>query len=242
MSLKTLYLKLMRKKYFTDEEKKEWIDQTYLDIINSFPSKEDKKYGAPKDGDGGGSGKKTFKPITFFPNKKKEFNANGAGYSWSGDIKNAPILGALKVIRTEGKKQSEVEINNAVLKNLFMDNAGNVVILYDELAGTLSKKEIQDKQNAIDALIAQGNIAEAEKERETLETQSTKPKNINKLVILPEDEDKLGMVASATGMYGSTSEMLEDLRKKAGMKTNTGGSNKTKETPAQRAARIASGK
>ena len=38
---------------FTDDEKKEWVEQTTQDIINSFPSKEDKKFGAPKS-DGGG--------------------------------------------------------------------------------------------------------------------------------------------------------------------------------------------
>jgi hypothetical protein len=38
---------------FTDKERQEWADQTYQDIINSFPSKEDKKFGAPKS-DGGG--------------------------------------------------------------------------------------------------------------------------------------------------------------------------------------------
>jgi hypothetical protein len=35
---------------FTDEERQEWANQTYKDIINSFPSKDNKKYSAPPSG------------------------------------------------------------------------------------------------------------------------------------------------------------------------------------------------
>jgi hypothetical protein len=214
---------------FTDEEKKEWIDQTYQDIINSFPSKEDKKYGTPdRSGDGSGSGKKKFEPTIFSPYKKKDFNASGDGYAWSGDPKASPTLGTFSFVRTQGGKKTQVTANNAVLKNLFMDKAGNVVILYDELAGTLSEREVQDEINALDSLLSQGSISESDYNEKvnTLKTQSTKPKYNSKLVIRPNDDDKLGMIANATGMYDSTSELLDDLRKKARMKNNTGSGKK----------------
>jgi hypothetical protein len=214
---------------FTDEEKKEWIDQTYQDIINSFPSKEDKKYGTPdRSGDGSGGGKKKFEPTIFSPYKKKDFNASGDGYAWSGDPKASPTLGTFSFVRTQGGKKTQVTANNAILKNLFMDKAGNVVILYDELAGTLSEREVQDEISALDSLLSQGGISENDYEEKvnTLKTQSTKPKYNSKLVIRPNDDDKLGMIANATGMYDSTSELLDDLRKKARMKNNTGSGKK----------------
>jgi hypothetical protein len=213
---------------FTDDEKKEWIDQTYNDIINSFPSKTDNKYSAPKDSDGSGGGKKTFKPTIFSPYKKKDFNASGDGYAWSGDPKASPTLGTFSFVRTQGGKKTQVTANNAILKNLFMDKAGNVVILYDELAGTLSEREVQDELSEFNALLKSNSITQSEYQEKvnTLTTQSTKPKYNSKLVIRPNDDDKLGMIANATGMYDSTSELLDDLRKKARMKNNTGSGKK----------------
>jgi hypothetical protein len=214
---------------FTDEEKKEWIDQTYQDIINSFPSKEDKKYGTPdRSGDGSGGGKKKFEPTIFSPYKKKDFNASGDGYAWSGDPKASPTLGTFSFVRTQGGKKTQVTANNAILKNLFMDKAGNVVILYDELAGTLSEREVQDELSEFNALLKSNSITQSEYQEKvnTLTTQSTKPKYNSKLVIRPNDDDKLGMIANATGMYDSTSELLDDLRKKARMKNNTGSGKK----------------
>jgi hypothetical protein len=211
---------------FTEEEKEEWANQTYQDIINSFPSKEDKKFGAPdrSGASGGGSGdKKTFAPTVFDASKKYTAQgATGRGLAWSGDIKESPVLGSFNVQRTSDGKKTNLQITNATLKNLFVNKDGNVIMSYDEQIGNLSEREVQDKLSAIDKLISQGNIEEANKERETLKTQTSKVKGTNILTIRRSDEDLLGMIANSMGL-GSTSELLGQLDKLAGKEINTSG-------------------
>jgi hypothetical protein len=210
---------------WTEEERKEAQDYFYNQLKNKYAKEVTIDAQQPnRSGDGGGGGKKKFEPTIFSPYKKKDFNASGDGYAWSGDPKASPTLGTFSFVRTQGGKKTQVTANNAILKNLFMDKAGNVVILYDELAGTLSEREVQDEISALDSLLSQGSISESDYNEKvnTLKTQSTKPKYNSKLVIRPNDDDKLGMIANATGMYDSTSELLDDLRKKARMKNNTG--------------------
>ena len=206
---------------FTDEEKKEWIEQTYQDIINSFPSKEDKKYGTP-DRSGDGSGKKISKPTKFNANVVSEYKQKGAigrGLSWAGDPKNAPTLGSFMVDRTVGKNKTRVQINNALLKNIFVNEDGNVIIAYDELVGTENVREVEEKIGALEALLSSTEI-QSEKDDinnqiKTLKSQSTKPKNTATLTIRRTDENLLGMIANSLGKE-STDELLYELDELAG--------------------------
>jgi len=209
---------------FTDKEKEDFINQTYNDIINSFPSKTDNKYSAPKDSDGGGSGsgKKVSKPTKFNANKVpayKEKGAIGSGLSWAGDPKNAPTLGSFMIDRTVGKKKTRLQVNNALLKNIFVNEDGNVIIAYDELVGTENVREVDEKIGALEALLSSTEI-QSEKDDinnqiNTLKSQTTKPKNTGTLTIIRTDENVLGMIANSLGKE-STDELLYELDELAG--------------------------
>jgi hypothetical protein len=93
---------------FTDEEKKEWIDQTYNDIINSFPSKEDKKYNDPNKGSGDDKEKFTYGiPVTL--GSKVEDNAVSALTKKPGGLKGRAVFyGSNEGVEMGGKKATHI--------------------------------------------------------------------------------------------------------------------------------------
>jgi hypothetical protein len=95
---------------FADEEKKEWIDQTYKDIINSFPSKEDKKYGTP-DRSGDGSGKEKFTygvPVTLGSKDLKDSAVIKLASSPGGLKGRAVFYGSNEGVEMGGKKATHI--------------------------------------------------------------------------------------------------------------------------------------
>lgn len=209
---------------WTEAERKEAKEFFYNQLIDSYQKKVSIQAKEPSGASGGGSGdKKTFPPTIFDASKKYTAQgATGRGLAWSGDIKESPVLGSFYIERTSGGKKTKVQITNATLKNLFVNKDGNIIMSYDEQIGNLSEREVQDKLSAIEKLISQGNIEEANKERETLKTQTSKVKGTNILTIRRSDEDIIGMIANTLGL-GSTSELLGQLDKLAGKEINTSG-------------------
>jgi hypothetical protein len=223
---------------WTEDEKAEAKKFFYDQMINSYQKKVSIDAKEPSGGSGSGD-KKTFAATEFDASKKYKLEgATGKGLSWSGDVKESPILGSFMIQRTEGDKKTNLQINNATLKNIFVNKDGNVIMAYDEQVGNLSEREVQEKMSALDAIISGSNIAseveKAKKEKETLKTQSSKVKSTNILTIRRSDEDLLGMIANSMGL-SSTSQLLGQLDELAGR------NDKQKETAAERARRIAGG-
>jgi hypothetical protein len=213
---------------FTDDEKKEWIDQTYQDIINSFPSKEDKKYGTP-DRSGSGGAKDKLKPTINIPSEQFDY-APGRGISYSGNPSDSPVLGSMTVKKTlsDGTKKN-VQVNNAILKNIFIDKNGNVKMFYDELVGTENVREVNEKIGSLEALLSTTEI-QSEKndinnQIKTLKSQSSKTKKTSEVTIMRSDQKELGMIANAMN-FNSTDELLSRLDELGGRKNNLEGNNK----------------
>jgi hypothetical protein len=208
---------------WTEDEKKE-AKKFFLDqMIDSYQKKVSIQAQQPnKSGDGSGSGKKVSKPTKFNANKVpdyKEKGAIGSGLSWAGDPKNAPTLGSFMIDRTVGKKKTRLQVNNALLKNIFVNEDGSVIIAYDELIGTETNRQVEEKIGALEALLSSTKI-QSEKDDinnqiNTLKSQTTKPKNTETLTIRRTDENLLGMIANSLGKE-STDELLYELDELAG--------------------------
>jgi hypothetical protein len=212
---------------WTEDEKKE-AQKFFLDqMIDSYQKKVSIQAQQPREG-GSGSKKEKLKPTIFNPSAKFDY-APGQGISYSGNPTDSPVLGSFIVDRTlsdESKKR--IQITNAVIKNIFIDKNGNVKMFYDELTGNLSEREIEDKKIRIEDLISTGDLKEANKEREELkklQTQSSKTKETQELVIRRTDEDLLGMIANSMN-FESTSELLNRLDELGGRKEGSKGGNK----------------
>jgi hypothetical protein len=208
---------------WTEEERKEAQDYFYNQLKNKYAKEVTIDAQQPnKSGDGSGSGKKVSKPTKFYANKVPDYKKKGAigrGLSWAGDPKNAPTLGSFMIDRTVGKKKTRLQVNNALLKNIFVNEDGNVIIAYDELVGTENVREVDEKIGALEALLSSTEI-QSEKDDinnqiKTLKSQSTKPKNTGTLTIIRTDENVLGMIANSLGKE-STDELLYELDELAG--------------------------
>jgi hypothetical protein len=208
---------------WTEDERKEAQDYFYNQLKNKYAKEVTIDAQQPnKSGDGSGSGKKVSKPTKFNANKVpayKEKGAIGSGLSWAGDPKNAPTLGSFMIYRTVGKKKTRLQVNNALLKNIFVNEDGNVIIAYDELVGTENVREVDEKIGALEALLSSTEI-KSEKDDinnqiNTLKSQTTKPKNTGTLTIIRTDENVLGMIANSLGKE-STDELLYELDELAG--------------------------
>jgi hypothetical protein len=208
---------------WTEEERKEAQDYFYNQLKNKYAKEVTIDAQQPnKSGDGSGGGKKKFEPTKFWANKVPSYKKEGAigrGLSWAGDPKNAPTLGSFMIDRTVGKKTTRLQVNNALLKNIFVNKDGNVIIAYDELVGTENVREIDEKIGVLEALLSSTEI-QSEKDDinnqiKTLKSQSTKPKKTSTLTIRRSDEDVLGMIANALGKE-STDELLYELDELAG--------------------------
>lgn len=208
---------------WSDGERKEAQDYFYNQLKNKYAKEVTIDAQQPnKSGDGSGSGKKVSKPTKFNANKVpayKEKGAIGSGLSWAGDPKNAPTLGSFMIDRTVGKKKTRLQVNNALLKNIFVNKDGNVIIAYDELVGTENVREVDEKIGALEALLSSTEI-QSEKDDinnqiNTLKSQTTKPKNTGTLTIIRTDENVLGMIANSLGKE-STDELLYELDELAG--------------------------
>jgi hypothetical protein len=212
---------------WTEDERKEAQDYFYNQLINKY-AKEVTIQAQQPSGGGSGSEKEKLKPTLNNPSAKFDY-APGQGISYSGNPKDSPTTGSFKVKRTlEDGTQKEVQINNAVIRNVFIDNNGNVRMFYDELTGNLVEREIEDKKIKIQDLISTGDVKEADKEREKLkklQTQSSKTKATQELVVMRNDEVVLGMIANSMN-FGSTSELLNRLDELGGRKEGSKGGNK----------------
>jgi hypothetical protein len=208
---------------WTEDERKEAKDFFYNQMINSYQKKVSIEAQQPKEsGDGSGSGKKVSEPTKFNANKVPDYKKKGAigrGLSWAGDPKNAPTLGSFMIDRTVGEKTTRMQVNNAILKNIFVNEDGNVIIAYDELVGTEYVREVDEKIGALEALLSSTEIQseknEINNQIKTLKSQSTKPKNTGILTIRRTDENLLGMVSNSLGKE-STDELLSELDELAG--------------------------
>jgi hypothetical protein len=212
---------------WTEDEKKE-AKKFFLDqMIDSYQKKVSIQAQQPREG-GSGSKKDKLKPTLNNPSAEFDY-APGQGLSYSGNPTDSPVLGSFKVKRTlEDGTQKEVQINNAVIRNVFIDNNGNVRMFYDELTGNLVEREIEDKKIRIQDLISTGDVKEADKEREKLkklQTQSSKTKATQELVLMRNNEVVLGMIANSMN-FGSTGELLNRLDELGGRKEGSKGGNK----------------
>jgi len=206
---------------WTEDERKEAKDFFYNQMINSYQKKVSIEAQQPKESGVGGD-KKISKPTKFNANKVlayKEKGAIGSGLSWAGDPKNAPTLGSFMIDRTVGEKTTRMQVNNALLKNIFVNEDGNVIIAYDELLGTENIREINEEIEKWEALLSSTEIQSEKNEInnkiKTLKSQSTKPKNTGILTIRRTDENLLGMISNSLGKE-STDELLSELDELAG--------------------------
>jgi hypothetical protein len=208
---------------WTEDERKEAKDFFYNQMINSYQKKVSIEAQQPKEsGDGSGSGKKVSEPTKFNANKVPDYKKKGAigrGLSWAGDPKNAPTLGSFMIDRTVGEKTTRMQVNNALLKNIFVNEDGNVIIAYDELLGTEIIREINEEIEKWEALLSSTEIQSEKNEInnkiKTLKSQSKKPKNTGILTIRRTDEDLIGMISNSLGKE-STDELLSELDELAG--------------------------
>jgi hypothetical protein len=208
---------------WSDGERKEAQDYFYNQLKNKYAKEVTIDAQQPnKSGDGGGSGKKVSEPTKFYANKVPDYKKKGAigsGLSWAGDPKNAPTLGSFMIDRTVGKKKTRLQVNNALLKNIFVNKDGNVIIAYDELVGTENVREIDKKIGDLEALLSftkiQSEKDDINNQINTLKSQTTKPKNTGTLTIIRTDENVLGMIANSLGKE-STDELLYELDELAG--------------------------